>query len=208
MLLRVADRYRSATVTRRTRWLVGDRRCHRLPLHRRPSRRRGPSDPLLQSSHRGNLTLDRITNDFRVDVEERAGRPSISSRSSVGRSGLSAPPTSGSSTTSGRSTPVVPRRISSWQSLVRRRYSRASIDSSCSRTCRSSSRSDVRFLGDAPLSENETAVSVVNDYPRLIDDILQLLPETRQVFVVTGSGAIGQFWNRNSRKSSSDSRAG
>ena len=28
-----------------------------------------------------------------------------------------------------------------------------------------------------------------------MDDILQVLPETRQVFVVTGSGPIGQFWN-------------
>ncbi len=28
-----------------------------------------------------------------------------------------------------------------------------------------------------------------------MDDILQVLPDTRQVFVVTGSGPIGQFWN-------------
>ena len=55
---------------------------------------------------------------------------------------------------------------------------------------------DQRFLRDAPLGENETAVAVANDYPRLIDDILQLLPQTRQVFMVSGSGALSTFWRR------------
>ena len=55
---------------------------------------------------------------------------------------------------------------------------------------------DQRYLRDAPLGENETAVAVVNDFPRLIDDILRVLPETRQVFMVVGSGSLGQFWRR------------
>ena len=55
---------------------------------------------------------------------------------------------------------------------------------------------DQRYLRDAPLGENETAVAVDNDFPRLIDDILQVLPQTRQVFMVTGSGQIGKFWRR------------
>ena len=55
---------------------------------------------------------------------------------------------------------------------------------------------DQRFLRDAPLGENETAVAVVNDYPRLIDEILQLLPQTKQVFMVMGSGTLGKFWRR------------
>ena len=53
---------------------------------------------------------------------------------------------------------------------------------------------DQRYLRDAPLGENETAVAVVSDFPGLVDDILQLLPETRQVFMVMGSGQIGRFW--------------
>ena len=55
---------------------------------------------------------------------------------------------------------------------------------------------DERFLRDAPLADNETAVAVDNDFPRLVDDILQLLPQTRQVFMVMGSGQLGQFWHR------------
>jgi len=55
---------------------------------------------------------------------------------------------------------------------------------------------DERYLRDAPLGDNESAVSVINDFPQLIDGVLQVLPETRQVFMVIGSGAIGQFWRR------------
>ena len=55
---------------------------------------------------------------------------------------------------------------------------------------------DQRYLGDAPLGDNETAVAVVTDFPRVIEDILQLLPQTRQMFMVVGSGQIGQFWRR------------
>ena len=55
---------------------------------------------------------------------------------------------------------------------------------------------DERWFRGGPLGENESAVAVANDFPRLIDDILQVLPETRQVFVVAGSGPIGRFWRK------------
>ena len=55
---------------------------------------------------------------------------------------------------------------------------------------------DQRFLRGAPLGENETAVAVNNDFPGLVDDILQVLPRTKQIFMVTGSGSLGQFWRR------------
>ena len=53
---------------------------------------------------------------------------------------------------------------------------------------------DKRFLQGAPLGENEAAVSVNNNFPGLVDDILQVLPETRQVFMVLGSGMLSKFW--------------
>src|SRR4029450_6714779 len=55
---------------------------------------------------------------------------------------------------------------------------------------------DQRFLRDAPLGENDPALATANDFPRLVDDILQLLPQTTQVFMVTGSGLTGAFWRR------------
>ena len=55
---------------------------------------------------------------------------------------------------------------------------------------------DQRCLRDTPLGENETAVAVANDFPGVIDLILELLPRTKQVFVVVGSGQSGTFWGR------------
>ncbi len=80
--------------------------------------------------------------------------------------------------------------------LDRRRYSRGNFASSSFPPCLCCSRSvDQRYLQDAPLGENETAVAVINDFPGFVDDILQLLPETKQVFMVMGSGQIGRFWH-------------
>jgi len=55
---------------------------------------------------------------------------------------------------------------------------------------------DRQFLDDAPLGDNETAVAVDNQFSGTIETILQLLPETRQVFMVMGSGPLGRFWRR------------
>jgi signal transduction histidine kinase len=55
---------------------------------------------------------------------------------------------------------------------------------------------DERYLRGVSLGENESAVPVNNDFPHVVDDILQVLPETRQVFMVVGSGALGKFWRR------------
>jgi signal transduction histidine kinase len=55
---------------------------------------------------------------------------------------------------------------------------------------------DQRYLGSEPLGENETATAAINDFPRVVNEIMQLLPQTRQLLVVTGSGTLGQFWRR------------
>jgi signal transduction histidine kinase len=53
---------------------------------------------------------------------------------------------------------------------------------------------DQRFLLHAPLTDNETAVPSLNDYPLFVETILQLRPQTRQVFMVMGAGAFRDFW--------------
>lgn len=53
---------------------------------------------------------------------------------------------------------------------------------------------DERWFQNAPLREDESAVAVSVDKTIVIDDILQLLPETRNVFVVMGSGPLATFW--------------
>jgi signal transduction histidine kinase len=151
---------------------------------------------VLQSLQRGNLTQDHITNNFRVDVEERAGRPVNIEQVSVGRSGIVGASDQRNvdyirSIYAGRPAPDLIVTIAGPASVFARKYRKQLFPE----VPLIFAASDVLFLGDAPLADNETAVSVINDYPRLIDNILQLLPETRQVFMVTGAGTIGQFWN-------------
>ena len=54
---------------------------------------------------------------------------------------------------------------------------------------------DQRYLDSEPLGER-AAAAAINDFPRVIDTILQLLPQTRQVFVVNGAGPHAAFWRR------------
>jgi hypothetical protein len=42
---------------------------------------------------------------------------------------------------------------------------------------------DQRYLQGAPLDGNAAAVEVDNNFPGLVEDILQVLPDTRQVFM-------------------------
>ena len=53
---------------------------------------------------------------------------------------------------------------------------------------------DRRFVESVTLSQNETAVTVDNDPPRMLESILRLLPDTRTVLVVIGASKVEQFW--------------
>ena len=133
-----------------------------------------------------------------VELDQRAGRPVNVVQVVVGPDRVCR-----RARTSGRRLHQIHLRRSSQAGPHRdcrpapRRYSRASIDSSSFPTRRSCSRPSISdFCATRRLADNETAVAVINDFPRLVDDILQLLPQTKQVFMVTGSGQLGQFWHR------------
>jgi signal transduction histidine kinase len=53
---------------------------------------------------------------------------------------------------------------------------------------------DQRLLRDDGLSANDAAVAVTIDVPRLIANILDLLPETTRIAVVVGNSPLEQFW--------------
>ncbi len=102
-----------------------------------------------------------------------------------------------SSTSSVPPTPTVPSQILSCQLRAPRQYSRRNTDGSFfPETPLLFAAPDQRYLRGAPLGENETAVASANDFPGLVDEILQLLPETKRVFMVMGSGQIGRFWHQ------------
>jgi len=150
---------------------------------------------MLQSFDRGNLNLDRFTGNFRVDLEQRAGGPVNFVQVVVGQTGLVGAPEQSvvdyiSSTFADRPKPDLVVTIAGPASVFARKYRQqlfpdvpmlfASVDQ--------------RFLGDAQLRKNETAVAALNDFPAIVEDILRLLPQTKQVFMVVGNGPIREFW--------------
>jgi len=53
---------------------------------------------------------------------------------------------------------------------------------------------DQRFLTSGAFGELETAVAVANSPTGVVNDILQLFPDTKRIFVVMGQGVLGRFW--------------
>ena len=53
---------------------------------------------------------------------------------------------------------------------------------------------DRRFVQPTAATGNQTAVAVDHEPARLVDNILNVLPDTRRVFVVVGASRLGQIW--------------
>ena len=152
---------------------------------------------VLESIDRGNLVLDYITANFRVDLVERLGQPVNFSQLTVGSSGSVAAPDQAvvdfirSAYREGRRPDLVVA-LGGPASVFARRY-RARLFPAAPLLL---AAVDQRYAATEPPDENEVVAAVINDFPRVVDEILQLLPRTKQVFMVTGSGPIGRFWRR------------
>jgi hypothetical protein len=150
---------------------------------------------LLQSLERGNLVLDQFTGNFRVDLDQRAGSPVNVVQVVVGPTGFVGAPEQAvvdyiRSTFPDRRKPDLIVTLGGVAAVFARKHRQQLF----SDTPVLFAAVDERFLGQAPLDEYETAVPSVNDFPRLVETILQLLPETRQVFMVMGAGPFREFW--------------
>jgi signal transduction histidine kinase len=150
---------------------------------------------LLHSFDRGNLSLDSFTANFRFDLEQRAGGPVNFVQVVVGPTRFASAPEQSvidyiQSMFAGHSPPDLIVTTGGPASVFARKNRHqlfpdaplllASIDQ--------------RFLGDAPLGNMDSAVAASNDFDLIIDDILQVLPQTRQVFMIVGNGPIRDFW--------------
>ena len=149
---------------------------------------------VLQSFNRGNLVVDHFTGEFRVELDQRAGKPVNVVQVVVGPTGFVGALRQAvvdfiRSTYAGRPPPDLIVTIAGPAAVFARKY-RAQLFPDTPLLFASV---DQRFLQGAPLGENEAAVSVINDFPGLVDDILQVLPETRHVFMVLGSGETQQI---------------
>ena len=152
---------------------------------------------LLQSFDRGNMTLDQFTGNFRVDLDQRAGTPVNVVQVVVGATGFVGAPEQAvvdyiRSTFADRHKPDLIVTVAGPATAFARKYRQQLFPD----TPLLFAAVDQRFLREAPLGKTETAVSVVNDYPSVITGILHLLPQTKQVLMVMGSGQLGRFWRR------------
>jgi signal transduction histidine kinase len=57
-----------------------------------------------------------------------------------------------------------------------------------------------RRVVDTNLTENDTVVAVAHDLPAVIDNILRVLPDTRNVDVVNGNSPLEKFWREEMRR--------
>ena len=146
---------------------------------------------MLQSVDRGNLTIDQFTGNFRVELDQRAGEPVNVVQVVVGPTGFVGASEQAvvdyiRSIFVDRPKPDLIMTIAGPAAVFARKYRQQLFPD----TPLLFAAVDQRYLADAPLGDNEIAVAVDNDFPRILDDILQLLPQTRQVFMVMGSGLV------------------
>jgi signal transduction histidine kinase len=152
---------------------------------------------ILQSFDRGTFSVDQFTSNFRVELNRRATEPVNVVEIVVGPTGFVGAPEQAvvdyiRATFVDRPKPDQIVTIAGPAAVFARRYRQQIFPD----TPLLFASVDRRFLDDAPLGDKETAVTVENQFSGTVETILQLLPETRQVFMVMGSGPVGQFWRR------------
>ena len=152
---------------------------------------------VLQSLDRGNLPVDQFTGHFRVELDKRAETPVNVVQVMVGPIGFVAASEQAvltyiKSIFIDHPDPHLIVSIGGPAAVFARKHRQQLFPA----TPLLLASVDERWLVDAPLGESEAAVPIAADYPGVVDAILQLLPQTRQVVMVIGSGQIGKFWHR------------
>jgi signal transduction histidine kinase len=150
---------------------------------------------VLQSMDRGSMVFDSFTTNFRAALQSRAGARVTLFDFVVAPAGLTEAPEKPvieflQSVYADRLPPELIVTVGGPAAAFMRKhrhtlFPHAPVLFACV---------EERFVRDPPLGENETSVAVSIDYTRIIDDLLKLLPETRNVFMVTGSGPLSTFW--------------
>ena len=152
---------------------------------------------LLQSFDRGNMIVDHFTGNLRVDLDRNVGSPVNVVQVVVGPTGFVGASEQAivdfiDSAYAARPKPDLIVSLGGPASLFARKYRQQLFPA----VPLLIAAIDQRWLGDAPLGANVTAVASSYDFPGAVEDILQLLPETKQVFMVLGSGQSGRVWHQ------------
>ena len=152
---------------------------------------------LLQSFDRGNMIVDHFTGNLRVDLDRNVGSPVNVVQVVVGPTGFVGASEQAivefiDSAYAARPKPDLIVSLGGPASLFARKFRQQLFPA----VPLLIAAIDQRWLGDTPLGANVTAVASSNDFAGSVEDILQLLPETKQVFMVLGSGQSGRVWHQ------------
>jgi hypothetical protein len=127
---------------------------------------------VLQSVDRGNLVIDEFTGAFRVELDQRAEKPVNVIQIVVGPTGFAGASEQAvvdyiRSTFIDRRQPDLIMTVGGPAAVFARKYRRQLFPD----TPFLFASVDRRYLGDAPLGDNETAVVVDNEFSRVIDTV-------------------------------------
>jgi signal transduction histidine kinase len=152
---------------------------------------------VLQSFDRGYLVPDAFTGDLRVELDHRSAAPVNVIQIVVGPTGFVGASDQAvvdyiRSTFAGHRAPDLIVAVSGPASIFARKYRQHLFPD----TPLLLTAVDLRYLREVPVAANESSVAVDNDFSLIVDDMLQLLPDTKQVFLVMGSGPLARFWHR------------
>ena len=152
---------------------------------------------VLQSVERGNLVMDQFMSMLRVRLDDRLAEPVTFTEFVVGPTRFGQPPEIAvvdflRSAYAGRPKPdLVITSGGPAAAFARRHRAQLFPDSPIIYAA-----VDQRFLRGGSFTDRETAVAVANDPAAIISEILRLFPDTRNLFVVFGSGVLGEFWRK------------
>jgi PAS domain S-box-containing protein len=156
---------------------------------------------VLQSLERGTLALDQFAGQLRIDVQRRLPEPVTFTEFVVNPSGFAESPETAiidflRSAFADQPKPDLVVTVGGPAAAFARKHRRQLFPESPFLFA----ALDRRFLEDAPLAADETAVAVDNDFGKLVDEILHLFPGTSHVFMVVDSTPVGRFWQRDLRR--------
>ena len=150
---------------------------------------------LLQSFERGNVVLDDFTSTLRKLMDERSAEPVTFMEFIVSPAGFRAIPEEAMveflrASYANRLKPDLVITTGGPAAMFARRH-RAQLFPGVPILY---GAVDQRFLTNGTFEDRETAVAVANSPTSIVNDILQLFPDTKRVFVVMGAGVHGRFW--------------
>ena len=150
---------------------------------------------LIQSFDQAQLTYGTLTDNIKSELSRRLAQPLNFVQFSLAPAGFRDTPEEGvvaylRSLFAGRRPPDLIITIGAPAALFAHRHAGTLFP----RLPVVMSGPDVRFIKNTPLAPNVVALAVQHDVPRMIDTILQILPDTTHLFVVVGTSQLEQSW--------------